>query len=260
MRDSWQRRIDRAAQLAERGDAARPLLLTYGRLLALQQQSAEALGGLGDRLTGSLERDLFHVRRCARAILTAVAAGGPPNLAEESAHVLDGDELSIDALLLAGWHAPSGHTFFTKLILQPYAGHLASNAIQPLGRDLPEGGHTCPFCGGVPQLSILQNSASAEGGARLLQCATCFTTWPARRVLCPHCDEEDERRLGYFRSEAFDHLRVDACDTCRHYLKTVDLTRLGLAVPLVDEVAAAPLDLWAIEQGYEKIEPNLMGL
>jgi FdhE protein len=81
-----------------------------------------------------------------------------------------------------------------------------------------------------------------------------------RRVLCPHCGEDDERRLCYYHSPAFDHLRVDACETCRHYLKTVDLTRSGLAVPLVDEVAGAPLDLWAAEQGYQKIELNLVGL
>jgi FdhE protein len=84
--------------------------------------------------------------------------------------------------------------------------------------------------------------------------------WPFRRVLCAQCGEEDEHRLGYYHSPAFDHLRVDACDTCRHYLKSVDLSRLGIAVPVVDEVAGAPLDLWALEHDYQKIELNLVGL
>ena len=53
---------------------------------------------------------------------------------------------------------------------------------------------------------------------------------------------------------------MEACDTCNRYIKGVDLTRLGLAVPLVDEIAAAPLDLWAQEHGYTKIELNLVGL
>jgi FdhE protein len=79
-------------------------------------------------------------------------------------------------------------------------------------------------------------------------------------VRCAECGEEDEVQLGYFHSPAYDHLRIDTCETCKHYLKAVDLTRLGLAVPVVDEVAAAPLDLWAREQGYEKIELNLVGL
>jgi FdhE protein len=80
------------------------------------------------------------------------------------------------------------------------------------------------------------------------------------RIRCSHCGEEDEDRLGYFHTRDFDHLRVDACDTCRHYLKTVDLTRLGLAVPLVDEVASGALDIWAQERGYTKVTPNLIGL
>jgi hypothetical protein len=33
-----------------------------------------------------------------------------------------------------------------------------------------------------------------------------------------------------------------------------------LAIPLVDEIAAAALDLWAVEHGYTKIELNLVGL
>jgi formate dehydrogenase maturation protein FdhE len=28
---------------------------------------------------------------------------------------------------------------------------------------------------------------------------------------------------------------------------------------VVDEIATAPLDLWAVEHGYRKIQPNLMG-
>ncbi|HKQ53166.1 MAG TPA: formate dehydrogenase accessory protein FdhE, partial [Pyrinomonadaceae bacterium] len=86
------------------------------------------------------------------------------------------------------------------------------------------------------------------------------TSWLFRRVLCANCGEEGPAKLGYFHSPEFDHVRVEACDTCKHYIKGVDLTRLGLAVPLVDEVAAAPLDLWAREHGYTKIELNLVGL
>ena len=37
MRDSWEQRIDRAAHLAEREAATRPLLQVYGRLLGLQR-------------------------------------------------------------------------------------------------------------------------------------------------------------------------------------------------------------------------------
>ena len=32
-------------------------------------------------------------------------------------------------------------------------------------------------------------------------------------------------------------MRVEACDVCHHYIKTVDMTKDGNAVPVVDEIA-----------------------
>jgi FdhE protein len=119
----------------------------------------------------------------------------------------------------------------------------------------------CPFCGGRPQVSLLRTrEPSADGGGRELLCATCLNVWPFGRVLCANCGEQRPALLGYFHTPEYDHMRVEACDACEHYVKGVDLTRLGLAVPLVDEVAAAPLDVWAHERGYTKVELNLVGL
>ena len=59
-------------------------------------------------------------------------------------------------------------------------------------------------------------------------------------------------------AQDFNHVRVECCDSCRCYIKTVDLTRSGLADPVVDEIAAIPLDLWAQGQGYSKLQTNLM--
>jgi len=53
---------------------------------------------------------------------------------------------------------------------------------------------------------------------------------------------------------------VEACDHCRVYLKAIDLTRNGLAVPEVDELASVALDIWAAEKGYTKLQGNLLGL
>jgi formate dehydrogenase maturation protein FdhE len=59
---------------------------------------------------------------------------------------------------------------------------------------------------------------------------------------------------------AHDHIHVDTCDSCQRYLKSVDLSVLDSAVPVVDEVAAAGLDAWARDHGYAKIELNLVEL
>ena len=263
MRDVWQQRINRADTLAARDDPASQLLTFYAELLRVQQHIYSCIRSNGENApSGALEQDLPALRMQWRPALQTIARTAPDALAAEARQLCDGGDAAIENALLSFWHAPSDRQFFPKALLQPYAQRLAEAAVAPRGRELARTDNRCPFCGGAPQLSVLHGGDEplSAGGGRMLQCATCFTEWPIRRVLCVRCGEEDERKLGYFHSADFDHLRVDACDTCRHYLKSVDLTRLGLAVPLVDEVAGASLDIWAREHGYTKIELNLVGL
>jgi FdhE protein len=56
------------------------------------------------------------------------------------------------------------------------------------------------------------------------------------------------------------YIRVEACDTCKTFLKSVDLSKNGLAVPVVDELASTALTIWADEHGYTKLETNLFGM
>ncbi len=262
MKESWDTRIRRAEQLAARGEAARELLTFYGRLLRAQKEGYEYLRGREGWLpSGRLEEDLPSVRATAPGLLHAVAASGPPALAEEARALSRAGEGEIDEALLEQWRAPSETRFFAKALLQPYARWLAESGATPSGRESERREGRCPFCGGRPQVSFLQTpEPGAESGGRGLICSTCLTVWPVRRVVCVNCGEERPAKLGYFQTPEYGHVRIEACDTCNHYIKGVDLTRLGLAVPLVDEVAAAALDVWAHEHGYLKIELNLVGL
>jgi len=258
---SWDRRIERALELARHDEAGRSLLLTYSRLLRLQRDCSDALRQSAAQLSGALARDRSIVRASVPPVLREMAATGPPGVAEEAAQILAAGEAAIDSLLWSGWQSTSNQPFLARIVLQPYAELLATLVVRPADRAQLSGSPSaCPFCGGAPQVSILHSRGEHDGGGRQLLCSTCGTTWPFRRILCASCGEQDERRLAYYHSPHFDHLRVDACDTCRHYVKTVDLTRLGNAVPVVDEIAGAPLDLWARQRGYEKVELNLVGL
>ena len=262
MRESWDRCIERAQQLASTDEAVHPLLTFYGALLGLQKVLSAGLTPCRNGPpTGALAKDIELLRPGIAAFLGSIAAAGPELLAKQARKLLDGPQEKIDDLLTACWNRPSDRQFFAKAVLQPYARFLAEAGVMPIDRELTMAENRCPFCGGIPQLSMLHGAGGPlEGGGRSLLCATCLTVWPFRRVLCAYCGEEDEQKLGYFHSPQHDHLRVDGCDTCHRYLKTVDLTRLGVAVPLVDEVAGAALDIWARQQGYEKIELNLVGL
>jgi formate dehydrogenase maturation protein FdhE len=263
MRETWRRRVKRAEQLSAVDTPSRTLVAFYAALLRAQGDVYEQLTTADScQPSGDLETDLSALRPQLAKILSAVATAGSDILAIEARRLLTSGSVDLDNTVLRFWRRPADDLFFAKAIVQPYAQRLAECGVAPVGRERERASNRCPFCGGAPQLSVLCGASdpALEGGARALQCATCLMTWPFRRALCPQCGEEDERKLGYFTTPAFDHLRLETCETCKHYLKGVDLTRLGLAVPLVDEVAGAPLDAWATEHGFVKIELNLVGL
>lgn len=133
-------------------------------------------------------------------------------------------------------------TFYARALLEPYAARLDE----------------CPWRGHKPQVAILR--PEGYGAKRSLECALCSAEWAFPRLECPACGEQDFEKLAVYTAPEFEHIRVDACESCRRYLKTIDLTKNGKAVPVVDELAAVPLDLWAAEQGYVKIQTNLLGL
>jgi formate dehydrogenase maturation protein FdhE len=258
--ETWDRRIRRAEHLAAGGGPASALLTFYARLLQCQKAISDSFA---DRPpSGSIERDLLQIAHSSSRLLQDVTEHGPDPLAAQARTLLRSDAATRHDLLLTYWRDRSDRNFFAKALLQPYGQWLATAGIAAAGPHPAPPDSRCPRCGGAPQASILETTGTvaADGSSRQLLCATCLTAWPFRRVVCPHCAEEDEQRLAYFQSPAFEHVRVDACDSCRRYLKSVDIGRLGLAVPLVDEVAGASLDLWAVEQGYQKIELNLLGL
>jgi formate dehydrogenase maturation protein FdhE len=64
----------------------------------------------------------------------------------------------------------------------------------------------------------------------------------------------------FAEADVLPHLRADGCESCHRYLITVDLRKEPIAVPLVDELAALPLDLYVQARGFTKIVPNLMGI
>jgi FdhE protein len=258
----WDRQIQRADKLANQASGSRELVAFYLQLLRAQQQIYEFLRSRKSWLpSGDIERDLPIVRKALPGFLKVVETNGPEVLVAEACEISKTSPELIDEMLINHWRSPSDIQFFPKAFLQPYGRWLAESGATPVGRASASGERFCQFCGGKPQVSFLQNKESdAESGNRDLICASCLSSWEFRRVVCANCGEERPAKLGYFHSPEFDHVRIEACDTCRHYIKGVDLTRSGHASPLVDEVAAAPLDLWAREHGYIKIELNLVGL
>ena len=262
MKESWDTLINRARELALQRNETAELLTFYGKLLRAQKEIYQQLRSREDWLpSGDIDRDLSVIRSTLPILLGVARASGPAPLAEEAHRLGPATETEIAQMLLEYWRAPTDLHFFAKALLQPYARWLAESRATPIDRDLERREDRCPFCAGKPQLALFYaQEPSSEAGTRSLLCSTCLTVWPFKRVLCANCGEERPAKLAYFHTPEYDHARIEACDTCQHYIKGIDLTRLGFAAPLVDEVASAPLDLWARERGWKKIELNLVGL
>lgn len=259
IRPDFDRRIARARALAAEYPSAAQVLNFYVEVAAFQKQIFEATAAdnlHADSMRPFDEQLVTPTALCRfPALIGLVEQKGPAGLAKSARELRQQSPEQWRILLETPPNGDLAQHFFARACLQPVAEYLAlESKIQFAGYT----GQLCPVCGDAPQLGVLR--PEGDGGKRSLVCATCATEWEFRRVLCPNCAEENHLKLPRFSAEDFPHVRVEACDTCKRYLKSVDLTLNGLAVPLVDEIAAAPLDLWAAEHGYEKIELNLMGL
>jgi len=175
---------------------------------------------------------------------------------EEWRHLFESYRANSDEAVTRFGDAP---LFALEAVLQPIAEHLVFVRGVRLQPDRGSGGRThsrCPACGGAPVVGVLREEG--HGARRRLVCGLCFTEWDYLRVVCVKCGERRFDALPVFTAEQFFQARVEACDTCRSYLKTIDATKDGRVVPVVDDLATVALDLWAREQGYTRVRPNLV--
>lgn len=114
----------------------------------------------------------------------------------------------------------------------------------------------CPACGSPPQLGVLR--PQADGSALFLACALCREEWPFSRSLCPNCGEADKLEFGV--TEDYPGMLTLTCNKCRKYMHLIDVSKQPQAIPEADEIAVQALDMWAVEEGFEKICQNLVGV
>lgn len=255
----WETRVLRAQELLDHHPQMTLGLQLYRATLEFQSEVAR---GSGDLINPGIplrkQIDLAALSAKMRSILSAGSQYGPDPL-RLAAHQLQqtGEEKwrqLLEAALVPGESILDGaDDFFARACLQPVAEHLQLQ----LPKDANYYGSVCPACAGLPQMAVLH--PEGEGASRWLLCSFCLCEWPFRRIVCPWCGEENKEKLPRYSAEECAYVHVEACDTCQRYLKSVDMTIDGRAVPLVDEAALAVLDVWATDRGYTKIVRNLIG-
>ncbi len=251
---SWDRRIARAGELAKKHSAVAELLKFYQSLARFQKTVYE-------NIASSDSHDVSILVRHFSGLLSLVSEAGSPVLKNAAGALAQASPEERLELLAAVWQHETEnkqllaeYEFFAHALLQPFAEYLA----EKIDSSTEASPQLCPFCGSKPQVAVLR--PEGDGGKRFLVCSLCSTEWLFRRVLCPNCAEENKDHLPIFIAEDFDYVRVDACDTCRTYIKSIDLTKNGNAVPVVDELATVSLNLWAQENNYQKLRTNLFGV
>ena len=259
---AFERRAARAEALAsEARTAAEPLRFAAG-LYRVQGRLAATIESVHARrpLCGRLETDLDSFQYALAEALRFAAESGPSALADE-ARARGRDETSAArSRLLVFWSGdsePGESDYLSRALLRPYVEVLRALRIAPDRIDRPG---ECPFCGGAPWIAARRSASDADGARRLLGCGLCGEEWPFGRIRCPCCFEEDPTKLPSFQSETHPTVRIEACETCRRYVKSIDLTADARAIPEVDDLVSLGMDLWAQEQGYARVAPGLAGI
>ena len=106
----------------------------------------------------------------------------------------------------------------------------------------------CPICGKEPKIGEIRDE---EEGRRYLFCHQCGFKWHFHRIKCPFCGNEEQHSLAYFEVEGEERYRVDVCNKCRRYIKTVELPKSSEEPNLdVEDIATLHLDMIAYDEGY----------
>jgi FdhE protein len=244
---NWQDKIDRAQLLSSQQDATGDVLRFYAKVLKFQ-----------DGVQSRLDASVTHAGQLVPFVpefLELLGRSGTEQMRElaSSAGTLDwGRELE------SYWEERGGReyspvSFIAMALLQPYARHLAQRMefndklISP----------RCPFCSATAQLGVLR--PEGDGGKRYLLCSLCGTEWEYRRVICPNCEEADKEKLPVLKTDQVPYVKLAACETCHTYLKCIDLSIEGHAIPEIDDVASLAMSLWMTEHGFRPMKLNLFG-
>jgi len=118
----------------------------------------------------------------------------------------------------------------------------------------PETWHksNCPICGSLPFLSLLRE----EVGKRYLLCSFCGYQWRIDRLICPFCNNKEQDSLQYLYAEGEEAYRIDLCERCHQYIKTIDLRILEESDPCLEDLATLHLDILASRKDYKRPVPN----
>jgi FdhE protein len=145
--------------------------------------------------------------------------------------------------------APRLASFLVQACLTPSLVLLADSLIDRVPTDRAWRHGHCPVCGSQPLISSLRE----KEGKRFYTCSFCLSDYRAPRIACPFCGESDQKKLVFYDIPKSPGYRIDACESCRFYIKTADFRTLDkISVPALDDLESLHLDFLARDRNYSR--------
>lgn len=233
-----------------------PVCLTSGQARRKMGEGLPLLHGL------QLELDLQEVRELIILIARALERSVKNPYVLDIRTALEEDRLDVGMLLsqtAAGQRdsidaVSDGLGLNSDLLwtlaqfsLRP-AFHAVRLQLSPLVEGVAWNKGNCYVCGAGASLAELQGNNQAKH----LRCGQCGADWPAGRLHCASCGNEDNHTLSYISAEKKEEtMRVEVCEKCRGYLKViVSFSPSPPEMLSVEDLATLQLDYIARERGY----------
>ena len=122
-----------------------------------------------------------------------------------------------------------------------------------LPHDVPWRKPYCPVCGSLPAILCIKE----KEGKRFGSCSWCGNVWQINRIQCLYCQNQLQESLGYFTIKDDEIYRIEYCDACKHYVKTIDCRPLeNEPVLSLEDFTTLHLDMFARKKGYKPL-PSL---
>jgi FdhE protein len=151
------------------------------------------------RLRSALESGRLRLERCLE-----IVTKDEQERIEEIAFRLQIEPLTLNIIL--------------GQVVKPFIEKLAESFSTPL-EGLVWDKRYCPFCGCLPELSILKDA----GGQRWLRCSLCGHEWRFMRMVCPCCESGDHDGVECYSMEGRPHEHVEICRHCKRYVLSIDV-------------------------------------
>ncbi len=203
-------------------------------------------------------RDLLDA---LHALLGTLDAGLSPAVPVAAAEALasvramtDAEQLTLAADIFAG-SFPLDRVAESLFVAAALQVHLARLAAPLAATDVtPAAEGICPVCGGAPVSSLVVGWTQASK-ARYCACSLCGTLWNHVRIKCTACGSTEG--ITYLTIEDGPKtVGVEACGTCRSYIKHMQQHEDPGLDPVADDVASYALDLLATNDDYRRSSIN----